>query len=86
MGQGEQVDAGCPSPGPKHGDPQGVSSEVGDVLAGPPQSLDLVQEAVVALGGLVPCAQEPWRRPRENPRMSMARCFEERLVGQSEVS
>ena len=61
VGQGEKADARGPGPGAEHGDPVRVSTEGGDVLLDPAQGLDLVQQAVVPLGRLVPGAQEPWR-------------------------
>ncbi|TNN38910.1 hypothetical protein EYF80_050921 [Liparis tanakae] len=58
VGQRQQADAGRPDAGAERRDAVGVSSEEADVLADPPQRRDLVQQAVVPLGGLVPGAQE----------------------------
>lgn len=56
----EEVDAGGSGPGAEDGDPLGVSAEVADVLVEPAQRLDLVQQAVVALGRLIAGAEEAW--------------------------
>lgn len=64
--QGQQVDAGGASARAKDSDAQRVTTEGRNVLAGPAQSLDQVQQAVVALGCLVTSAQEACeRRTRE---------------------
>lgn len=66
--QGQQVDAGGASTGAKDGDAQGVPTEGRNVLTGPAQSLDQIQQAVVALGRLVASAQKACRR-KERERM-----------------
>lgn len=66
MRQGEQADAGSPNARPEDGDAQRVASKEGDVLADPAQSLDLVQEPIVAFGSLVAGAQEPCRQAEES--------------------
>lgn len=58
VGEGEQADARRSDARTEHRDSVGVSTEEADVLADPPQSLDLVQEPVVAFSGLVACAEE----------------------------
>lgn len=58
VGQGEQANAGGADARAEHGDALRVAAEVADVLADPTQGLDLVQQAIVALGGLVSCAKE----------------------------
>ena len=58
VGEDEEADAGGAGAGAEDGDALGVTPEVPHVLVEPPQRLDLVQEPVVALGRLVPCAQE----------------------------
>ena len=60
VGQDEEADAGGAGPGPKDGDALWVAPKVPHVLVEPPQRLDLVQQAVVAFGRLVPSAQETW--------------------------
>lgn len=60
VGEGEQADTGGTDAGAEDSDPQGISPKEGDVLADPAQRLDLVQQPVIALGSLVPRAQEPW--------------------------
>lgn len=62
VGQREEADTGSPDPGAEHRDAVGVSAEEADVLADPPQRLDLIQQAVVALGSLVASAEEACRR------------------------
>lgn len=64
VGQGEQAHAGGTDARAEHGDALRIAPEVADVLADPAQGLDLVQQAIVALGGLVTCAQEAWKRSR----------------------
>lgn len=58
VGQCEQAHARGPDPGAEDRDAVGVPAEEADVLADPPQCLDLIQKAVVALGSLVACAEE----------------------------
>lgn len=58
VGEDEEVDAGRPSSGAEDRDPLWVSAKVTDVLIEPTQGLDLVQEAVVPLSGLIPSAEE----------------------------
>lgn len=58
VGEGEQADAGSSNPRTEHSDAVGVSSEEADVLADPPQSLDLVQEPVVPFSSLVARTEE----------------------------
>lgn len=58
VGEDEEADAGGASAGAKDGDALGVTPKVPHILVEPPQCLDLVQEPVVALCCLVPCAQE----------------------------
>ena len=64
MGEGEQADAGSSDPRTEHGDAVGVSSEEADVLADPPQRLDLVQEPVVPFSSLVTSTEEAWNTYR----------------------
>lgn len=59
VGEGEQADTGGADAGAEDCDAQGISPKEGDVLADPAQRLDLVQQPVVALGSLIPRAQEP---------------------------
>lgn len=59
VGEGEQADAGGTDAGTEDGDAQRIAAEEGNVLTDPTQRLDLVQQPIVALGSLVPCAQEP---------------------------
>lgn len=66
--QGQQVDAGGASARAKDSDAQRVTTEGRNVLTGPAQSLDQVQQAVVALGCLVTSAQEACGRTREEER------------------
>lgn len=61
VGQGEQAHAGGTDARAEHGHALRIAAEVADVLADPAQGLDLVQQAVVALGGLVSCAKEAWK-------------------------
>lgn len=56
----EEVDTGRPSSGAEDGDPLWVSAEVANVLVEPTQGLDLVQQAVVPLRGLITGAKEAW--------------------------
>lgn len=58
VGEGEQADTGSSDPRTEHSDAVGVSSEEADVLADPPQSLDLVQEPVVPFSSLVTRTEE----------------------------
>lgn len=60
MGEGEQADTRGSNPRTEHSDAVGVSTEEADVLADPPQGLDLVQESVVPFGSLVTGAEESW--------------------------
>lgn len=64
VGQGEQAHARGADARAEHGDALRIAPEVANVLADPAQGLDLVQEAVIALGCLVTRAQEAWRRTR----------------------
>ena len=64
MGQGEQANAGGTDARSKHGDALRIAPKVADVLADPAQALDLVQQPIVPLGGLVTCAQEAWKTTR----------------------
>lgn len=59
VGEGEQADTGGADARAEDCDPQGIPPEEGDVLADPAQRLDLVQQPVIALGSLIPRAQEP---------------------------
>lgn len=70
MGEGEQADAGGSDPRTEHSDAVGVSSEEADVLADPPQSLDLVQEAVVSFSGLVARTEEACNTHMEVMRLN----------------
>lgn len=56
----EEVDAGRPSSGAEDGDPLWVSAEVANVLIEPTQGLNLVQQAVVPLSGLITGTEEAW--------------------------
>lgn len=56
----EEIDAGSPSSGAKDGDPLWVSAEVADVLVEPTQGLNLVQQAIVPLSGLIASTEEAW--------------------------
>lgn len=58
--QDEQIDAGGPSSGAKDGDPLRVPAEVADVLVEPTQGLNLVQQAIVPLSGLISSTEEAW--------------------------
>jgi len=58
VGEGEQADAGGTDARAEDSDPQGISPKEGNVLADPAQRLYLVQQPVIALGSLVPRAQE----------------------------
>lgn len=60
--QREQADAGGTNARTEDSDAQGVAAKEGDVFADPTQSLDLVQQPIVALGSLVPGAQESCRQ------------------------
>lgn len=66
VGEGEQADAGGSDPRTEHSDAVGVSSEEADVLANPPQSLDLVQEPVVPFSSLVTSAEEAYNAHRDS--------------------
>lgn len=57
----EEVDTGSPSSRAKDGDPLRVSTKVADILVEPAKSLDLVQEAIVPLGGLITGTEETWK-------------------------
>lgn len=59
VGEREQADTGGTDAGTEDGDPQGISPKEGDVLTDPAQRLYLIQQPVIALGSLVPRAQEP---------------------------
>lgn len=59
MGEEEKVHTGGTSSRTKDGDSLWVSSKLADVFIEPAQGLDLVQQAIVSLSGLVPCAEEP---------------------------
>lgn len=61
VGEDEKVNTGGAGSGAKDSDSLWVSSEVADVFIEPAQSLDLVQQAIVPLSRLVPCAQKPCR-------------------------
>ena len=56
MWEGEQADARGPGPRAKNGHSLRISFEGLDVFFDPPESLDLIQQAVVAFGRLVSCA------------------------------
>lgn len=60
MREGEQADARRSGARAKNGHSFWVSFEGLDVFFDPPQSLNLIQQAIVALGRLVSCAQKPW--------------------------
>lgn len=60
MRESEQADAGCSGARAKNGHSFWVSFEGLDVFFDPPESLDLIQEAIVALGCLVSCAEKSW--------------------------
>ena len=64
MGQGEQANAGGTDARSKHGDALRIAPKVADVLADPAQALDLVQQPIIPLGGLVTCAQKAWKTTR----------------------
>lgn len=64
--QDQEVDAGSAGSGAKDGDPLRVSSEVADVLVEPAKGLDLVQQAVVPLSGLIPRTEEACSGNTEN--------------------
>lgn len=49
----EEIDTGCPSSRAEDGDPLWVSAKVADVLVEPTQGLNLVQQTVVSLSGLI---------------------------------
>lgn len=70
VGQREEADARGSDPRAEHRDAVGVSAEEADVLADPPQRLDLIQQTVVALGSLVTRAEEACRRTQTNDRDS----------------
>lgn len=81
VGQSEEADAGSPDPGAKHRDTVGVSTEEADVLADPPQCLDLIQQTIVALGSLVASAEEACRRTQTNKTDSVkANCSRRRCT------
>lgn len=61
VGQDEEVHTGGTGTGAKDGDSLWVSSKVANVFIEPAQGLDLVQQAIVPLSRLVPCAQKPCR-------------------------
>lgn len=60
MGKGEQADTRCSNSRTKHSDAVWISSKEANVLADPPQCLDLVQEPIVSFCSLVTCAEETW--------------------------
>lgn len=66
VGQREEADAGSPDSRAEHRDAVGVAAEEADVLADPPQRLDLIQQTVVALGSLVAGAEEACGRTQAN--------------------
>lgn len=59
VGEDEEVHTGGPGSRAKDGDSLWVPSEVANVFIEPAQGLDLVQQAIVPLSRLVPCAQKP---------------------------
>lgn len=59
VGEGEQADTGGTDARAEDSDPQWISPKEGNVLADPAQRLYLVQQPIIALGSLVPRAQEP---------------------------
>ena len=62
VGERQEVDTRRPGPWAKHCDAQGVAAKGRNVLTGPAESLDQVEEAVVPLGRLVSRAQEACQR------------------------
>ncbi len=61
VGEDEKVHTGGTGSRAKDGDSLWVSSKVANVFIKPAQGLDLVQQAIVPLSRLVPCAQKPCR-------------------------
>lgn len=61
VGEDEKVHTGGTSSRAKDGDSLWVSSKVANVFIEPAQGLELVQQAIVPLSRLVPCAQKPCR-------------------------
>lgn len=59
VGEDEEVHTGGAGSRAKDGDSLRVSSKVANVFIEPAQGLDLVQQAIVPLRRLVPCAQKP---------------------------
>lgn len=58
MRQCEEADTGCTNARAKDCDSTGISSKEGNILTHPAEGLDLVKEPIVALGSLIPGAQE----------------------------
>lgn len=58
--ENKEVNAGRPSSRAEDGDPLWVSAEMADVLIEPTQGLDLVQQAIVSLSGLITSTEEAW--------------------------
>lgn len=56
----EEVDAGRPGSRAEDGDPLRVSAKVADILVEPTEGLNLVQQAVVPLSGLISRTEEAW--------------------------
>lgn len=61
VGKDEKVHTGGTGSWAKDGDSLWVSPKVANVFIEPAQGLDLVQQAIVPLSRLVPCAQKPCR-------------------------
>lgn len=58
MRQCEEADTGCTNARAKDSNSTGISSKEGNILTHPSEGLDLVKEPIVALGSLIPSAQE----------------------------
>lgn len=71
MGEGEQADAGSPDTRTKHSDAVGISTKKANVLADPPQSLDLVQEPIVSFSSLVTRTEEACNTKHKNGHKNM---------------
>lgn len=61
VGKDEEVHTGGPGSRAKDCDSLRVATKVANVFIEPTQSLDLVQQAIVPLSRLVPCAKKPCR-------------------------
>lgn len=82
MREGEQADARCAGARAKNGHSFWVSFESLDVFFDPPESLNLIQEAIVALGCLVSCAEKTcideniWQREKKNMSALLLKAFD----------